>query len=150
MVMVSAANGAGAAHASSPQTGTVGASGPSAAQLKRLLTSLLAPSGKDATIAALLKHHGYSRSVTMPAAARVSVAWRLLGGKGRNTIVVASLTTRIRGAHRATIKVALTKQGQRLLAQGKRLRLSARGTLTVAGVAPITASKTIVIRPARH
>jgi len=105
---------------------------------------LLVPSGKNARIPALLAHGGYSRSVDMAMTTHVTVNWRLPAAKGKKGMLIAKLNVTIAGGRVVTIKIALTKQGRRLLAQSKRLRVAADGTLSVAGVAPATAARSFV------
>ena len=112
--------------------------------------SLLAPSGKNAKIAPLLRHGGYSRSVTMPAAARLTINWHQAAAKGRKGMLVAKLSVGIAGGRVVTIRVTLTKQGRLLLAQGKRLRIAADGSVQIVGIAPVTAARLVVVSTTGH
>ncbi|MBV9805737.1 MAG: Ig-like domain-containing protein [Solirubrobacterales bacterium] len=116
---------------------------PTRAQLKGLLLGLLVPSGKNGKIPALLKHGGYARSVRMPMATHVTVNWRLPAAKGKKGMLIAKVNVTIAGGRVVTIKIALTKQGRRLLAHSKRLRVAADGTLSIAGV-QVTAARSFV------
>ncbi|MBV9485295.1 MAG: Ig-like domain-containing protein, partial [Frankiaceae bacterium] len=117
---------------------------PTRAQLGSLLIGLLVPSGKNGKIPALLKHGGYSRSVKMPMATHVTVNWRLPAAKGRKGMLIAKVNVTIAGGRVMTIKIALTKQGRRLLAHSKRLRVAADGSLSIAGVGQVTAARSFV------
>ncbi|MBV9002002.1 MAG: Ig-like domain-containing protein [Solirubrobacterales bacterium] len=113
---------------------------PTQAQLKSVLAGLLVPSGKNGRIPSLLKHGGYSRSVRMAMVTHLTVNWRQPAAKGRKGMLIAKLDVTIASGRVVTIKIALTKQGRRLLAHSKRLRVAADGTLSIAGVSPVNAA----------
>jgi hypothetical protein len=136
---------AGAPPATAPPTTTGPGSGvlsttasvATAAQLKALLASLLAPHGKSAKIGALLKHRGYAVSFVSLIAGRLSIAWYLVPKGARVSAAkpvlaaVGKISTPASGASKLTVK--LTAKGRSLLAAGKPLKLTAKGVLAASG-----------------
>lgn len=114
--------------------------GISSTQLKALLARQLTPSGKAATIAALLKHGGLSLSFTAPEAGSLAIQWfqvpsgaKLAKATKTKPVLMASgkLTFSTAGTGKLTIR--LTAQGRKLLKQVRRVRLMAKGTFTPRG-----------------
>ena len=112
--------------------------------------SLLAPTGKNATIPALLKHGGYSRSANLPRTTHLTITWRQAAAKGKKGVVLANLSVTIAGGHVVTIKVGLTKQGRLVLSRSRRVRIAANGTLSMAGVPPVNGAKTFAVTRTGH
>ncbi|MBV8930131.1 MAG: Ig-like domain-containing protein, partial [Mycobacteriaceae bacterium] len=123
---------------------------PTQAQLRSVLAGLLIPSAKNVRIASLLKHGGYSRSVRMAMATHLTVNWRQPAAKGKKGMLIAKLDVTIAGGRVVTIKIALTKQGRQLLAHSKRLRVAADGTLSIAGVSPVSATASFLASTTGH
>lgn len=120
------------------------------AQLKALLASLLAPRGKRAKIAALLKHRGYAISFRSLIAGRLSIAWYLVP-KGAHLAAarpvlaaVGKISTPASGA--STLTVELTARGRRLLARGKPLKLTAKGVLAASGRPSLVAMRSFTLK----
>jgi hypothetical protein len=147
---------AGAAPATaSPATTALGvlsttATAATTAQLKALLASLLAPRGKSAKIAALLKHRGYAVSFVLPIAGRLSIAWYLVP-KGAHVsaakpvlAAVGKISTPASGASKLTVK--LTAKGRSLLAPGKPLKLTAKGVLAASGRPSLVATRSFTLK----
>ena len=149
-VVVAAINSAGFAVAVSNSLGPVV---PSAAQIKASLLSQLAPHGKLAKIAALLKHRGYTFTFKALSAGRVLIRWygvpkgaHLASGKPKpKPVLVAIGRKTFTAAGAATIKIALTAAGKPLLKRAKHLKLTAKGVFTLAGGASVTALKAFTL-----
>ena len=151
-VVVTASNSAGSAQAASSEIGPVAAAGPSSGQVRTLLSKVLILHGKAAKIKALLKHGGYSVSISAPSAGRLVIKWYLVPkgahiAKAKKTpVVVASVSFVFRTAGIAKIKIVLTGNGRRLLKRAGHLKLTAKGSFTPAGQQTTSASKTITLR----
>jgi hypothetical protein len=141
----------------SSSTGSGGGSTPtasiSAAQIAALLSQQLAPTGKAAKIGALLKGGGFLLPFKALEAGTVSVGWyqvpsgAKLAKKGKaKPVLIASgkLTFPAAGTGKLTVK--LTAAGKRLLKHAKRLKLTAKGTFTPSGKAPLSVTKGFVLR----
>jgi hypothetical protein len=157
---------AAVAEASPPQTpppgppsgGVQGSSGvlgtttavASAAQIKALLLSVLAPTGKNAKIEALLAHGGYSVSFGALLAGQLVVSWYLVP---RGAHLAAARPTLVARGHvsftaagKAKIVVKLTASGRSLLRHKKELQLTAQGSLTPNAQGAVSATKAFVVR----
>jgi hypothetical protein len=109
----------------------------SAAHLKALLARQLIPSGKAATIGALLKHGGLSLSFTAPEAGSLGVQWYQVPSRAKlakttkvKPVLVASGKLTFSAAGTGKVKLTLTAQGRKLLRHAKRLKLEAKGIFT--------------------
>lgn len=126
------------------------ASAATAAQLKALLASLLAPHGKSAKIGALLKHRGYAVSFVSLIAGRLSIAWYLVPKGARVSAAkpvlaaVGKISTPASGASKLTVK--LTAKGRSLLAPGKPLKLTAKGVLAASGRPSLVATRSFTLK----
>ncbi|MGC2375540.1 MAG: Ig-like domain-containing protein [Solirubrobacteraceae bacterium] len=107
----------------------------SVAQLKALLARQLVPSGKAATIPALLKHGGYSFSFAAPEAGGLTVQWyelpkgaKLAGHTKAKPVLVASGKVTFQAAGTGKLNLRLTSAGRRVLRHAKRMTLTAKGT----------------------
>jgi subtilase family serine protease len=123
------------------------------AQLRGSLVAQLTPSGNAARIGNLLKPGGGSLAFTALQAGSLVIDWYELpsGAKpGKNAkpkpVLVASAHITFTAAGRRTVKLALTRAGRTLLARAKQIRLSAKGTFTPRGKAPITATKSLLLK----
>jgi subtilase family serine protease len=124
----------------------------SSAQLKARLAAQLAPSGKAARIGSLLKLGSFSFAFTALEAGSLVIDWyelppgaSLVKNAKPKPLLVASARVTFTAAARRTIKLALTRAGRTLLARVKQIRLSAEGTFTPRGNAPITATKSFLL-----
>jgi hypothetical protein len=126
------------------------ASAATAAQLKVLLASLLAPHGKSAKIGALLKHRGYAVSFVSLIVGRLSIAWYLVPKGARVSAAkpvlaaVGKTSTPASGASKLTVK--LTAKGHSLLAPGKPLKLTAKGVLAASGRPSLVATRSFMLK----
>jgi hypothetical protein len=118
--------------------------GPSAAQLRAMLRSQLVPHGKAARMRALLAR-GYRLRFRSLAAGTVTVKWYRLR-KGARPVLIAAGKRRFDAAGTATIRVKLTPAGRRQFRRNTRLRLTAKGTFTLAAAAPVTATRRFTLR----
>jgi hypothetical protein len=121
-----------------------GSSRPTAAQIRALLRTQITPRGRASRIGALLKR-GYRLRFRALTAGTAKVAWLLVPKRGKR-VLIASGRHRFGVAGTATIKVTLTAAGRRALRRAKRLRLTAKGTFTPAGAAPVTATRQFTLR----
>jgi PKD repeat protein len=117
---------------------TSGVRAPSPAQLRALLSSILAPHGKTAKIAGLLAH-GYSFTWHAPSAGRLTLSWYQPATHHRARVLVATVTRTFNGPGTTTIKVTLTPAGRRLLGSARHLSLSASGSFAPTGTSATSA-----------
>jgi hypothetical protein len=122
----------------------------SAAQLKALLAGLIAPHGKAAKIAAILKAGGYTLRMTMPEAGTASVNWYALRRGAHLSVakqtLIASGTARFNSAGTKTLKLTLSPSGRKLLRSSKCVRLTGKATFTPSGQAPLSALRAFTLR----
>jgi len=126
---------------------------PAAAQIRALLAGQLMPSGNTAKITTLLKTGAVAVVFKALEAGAAVIAWyelppgaKLARAKPR-PVLVASGKLIFSGPGTATIKIKLTAAGRRLLKHAKRIKLTAKGTFTPTGKAPITATRTFLLKP---
>lgn len=125
----------------------------SSAQIAALLTSQLIPSGKAATIPALLKSGGLTMNFTALEAGTASVSWyevpagaKLAKKRKAKPVLVASGQISFSAAGTGKIKVGLTAAGKRLLKHAKSFKVTAKGAFTTADKAPVSVTKTVLLR----
>jgi hypothetical protein len=161
---VLASNLAGSETATSSQVGPVAgapAAGgrvpdqpPTPAQIRAALLKILVPHGKAAKIGQLRLHHGYAVSFAAPSAGRLIVGWyqvpkgaRLArAGRKPKPVLMAQLSTTLRRAGRAKLKITLTRAGTRALAHARTLKLTGKGTFTPTGGRATSVRKTFSLR----
>ena len=123
---------------------------PSDAILKARLLSEITPTGKAATITAILKHHGYPLSFSALTGGRVVIAWYQIPKsyvtRGARPTLVATAIAALTHAGTGTTKVTLTAAGRRLLKTSKRLKLTAEGTFTPTSRYAVVASKSFSLK----
>jgi hypothetical protein len=137
-VAVTASNAVGHAQAFSAQVGPVRST------LTGLLTSLMVPSGKAASVGALLAHNGYSARGTAPAAGSLRIIWVL--AKGKHPVVVAKVSLQISPTGKIKIKIVLSRAGRKLIRHASRLKLTAKGTIVLVGMPGAAASRSFTVR----
>ena len=124
--------------------------GPSAAQLKALLLSLLLPSGKNAKIGALLKHGGYSVSLKALAAGQLVTSWYMVPKGAHLTaakpVLVATGRLSFAQAAAANLSIKLTAKGKSLLRHARQFKLTAKGVLTSSGQPAVSANKSFTLK----
>jgi hypothetical protein len=113
----------------------------------------LAPSGKTATIAALLKSGVFTFVFTAVEGGTVVIDWYQvpLGAKlSKKTkakpVLVAAGQLKFPAAGTAKVKIKLTAAGKALLKHAKHLKLTARGTFTPIAKTPLTATRSFVLK----
>ncbi len=125
---------------------------PGAAQLQGELFKRLAPSGKAATISALLKRGGYTFSYRALTAGEIVISWYAMpsGAHVRKArakpTLIATGRARFSAAGPVRITVKLTADGKRILKTAKRLRLVVQGAYTPAGGAAVSATRAVTLR----
>jgi hypothetical protein len=135
--VVAAANSGGTASADSNWIGLVQ---PTPAQIAAAIRRLLAPSGKAATIAAILKAGGFAFGFNAPGPAKLTISWyqapagaHLTGTTKPKPVLVATASVSAATAGRLKVKLELTGAGRRLLQGSRRLTLSSKVTFTPVG-----------------
>jgi hypothetical protein len=144
-VLVTATNGAGHTSAASARVGPVLAAAPSSSQVKAAVSKLLKPSGKAATLKAILKAGGYSFSFTAPSAGKLVIDW-FTTVKGKQ-VMVASATMVFHAAGKATVKLKLSSKGRKLLKAAKTVKIATKATFTPTGGTPTESTKTTTLKP---
>lgn len=122
----------------------------SAAQLKVMLSNLLAPTGKNSKISALLKHGGYALSFNALALGEIAVSWYLVP-KGAHLsrakpVLVARGHVTVNTAGPAKLTIRLTGSGRALLKHANRLVLTAQGSMAPTGENAVSATKSFVLK----
>ena len=135
-------------------TGTSGASmttgGKTARRVKFTIT--LAPSGRSARIAALLKRGRYAFAWRAPAAGTLVIDWRAIPTRahvttGARRVLLASGRRRTTTSGQVVVTLKLTHAGHRLLRTVRsRARVTARATFTPVNQSAVTVRRTITLR----
>jgi alpha-tubulin suppressor-like RCC1 family protein len=122
-----------------------------AARIKASLLAQLTPRGKGAKIARLSKKKGYTMSFTALTAGTVVINWYLLPrgahlSKAKPVpVLVATGRRTFAGAGKLSMTIKLTAKGVRLVRKAKRIKLTAKGSFSVPGHAPVTAIKSFTL-----
>jgi hypothetical protein len=123
---------------------------PSAAVLKARLLAEITPTGKRATITAILKHRGYPLAFSALSGGRVVIDWYQIPKNdvtsGAQPILVATAKTTLTRAGTGTTHVTLTAAGTRLLKTSKLLKLIAEATFTPTSRYAVLASKSFSLK----
>jgi hypothetical protein len=127
--------------ASSGATAVVAVSG---TQVKAALDRVLAPSGKAARIAAILKAGGYAYTFTAPGAGSLVVDW--YATVKRKKVLVAVTSRVIHSAGKASEKLKLTSKGRELLKTTRRLKILSTATFTPTGTTSTTAIRAFTLK----
>lgn len=115
------------------------------AEIKALLARQLAPSGKAASISALLKHGGLRASFKFPEGGILVVMWYLTP-PGAKRELVAIGQAKCTAGRTVGVSIRLTIGGRLLLAHADKLRLEAAGTFTPKGVTTIRATRKLSLK----
>jgi hypothetical protein len=125
-------------------------------EIETLLTRQLLPTGKSASIPALLAHDGLRMGFTFPETGTLAVKWYLLptGAKlaklakksAARTTLVAAGQARFTAAGRLLVGVSLTASGKQLLRHARKLHLEIKGTFTPKGESAVSASKSFTLK----
>jgi hypothetical protein len=123
------------------------------AEIRRLLLAYLKPSGRAASIRALVKHGGVTVSFKESVAGSLSVGWyevpssaKLARARRPTPIRVAFGRATFSAAGVVNLEIALTPAGKKLLEHASKLKLQVKATFTPVGGAPVTAIKPFVLR----
>jgi hypothetical protein len=125
----------------------------SSAQIAPLVGQQLTPSRKAAKIAAVLKGGGLTVVFKAPEAGTALIDWyevppgaKLAKKAKPKPVLVGAGHQTFSAPGTATIKIKLTAAGKSLLKHAKQLKLTAKGTFTPTGKAPITATRSFVLK----
>ena len=126
-------------------------SAPSTAHIRAGLVKQLAPRGKAARIASLLKKGGYTFRFRTLTAGRLEIDWDAVARVKRSKANVKSARLAIgkaRFAHAGLVKltITLTKAGERMLKPARSLRLIAHGIYRPTGQPAVTATTKFTLR----
>jgi len=123
-----------------------------AAKIAAALAAALAPSGKAAKIAALLKHGGFAFKLSALEAGSATVDWldvppgAKLARHGKpKPVLVAAGHLSFAAAGTGVIKLKLTGAGKRLLKHAKRVKLTAVGTFAPTGAPTVRAARAFLL-----
>lgn len=117
----------------------------SAAEIKNLLGRQLVPSGKTASILALLKRGGLRMSFKLPEAGTLVVKWYLVPAGAKLKPVAAGQATLTAGKT-ASVSIKLTAQGRTLLKRSREIHLEATGTFAAKGETAIRATRKFALK----
>lgn len=134
------AAGAGAA-AASDASGIVSAGRVTTAQIRSELRRGVVPSARAARIPSLLTRTTIALPFRALRSGRATVSWYRQSARGSRGTLVASGSRGFTGARATTIAVRLTPAGRRALGAAKRVRLTAVGTFTPPGGAPVRVTR---------
>jgi virginiamycin B lyase len=126
-----------------------GAAVPGTASARSALGTALNPTGRTASIGAILKAGGYIASVKAPAPGAAKVVWYFVPNGAHlaaKPVVVASGAKTLKKAGKARLKVTLSSKGKALLKKSKALKLTARGTFKPRGAKSESASHTFKLK----
>jgi Bacterial Ig-like domain (group 3)/IPT/TIG domain/Fibronectin type III domain/FG-GAP repeat len=146
-VVVTATSAAGSTSATSSQVGPVLAS---VTEIKALLSGEIAPSGKQARIAAILRRGGFVVRFLAPEPGRGTVNWFLVPRGARVTsakpVLIATGSAAFSAAGIVTIRVRLTAAGRGVLRSDSGLRLVGKAVFTPSSQAPVQVVKSFTLR----
>jgi hypothetical protein len=129
---------------------------PNSAQIMRMLRDVIKPRGKQAKIAALLRH-GYQLTLAVQSPGRLALRWYYLAPgahldtakdrhKPKPVLVAIGTAEFSQGETVGSIKLKLTGAGIWLLKHSKRLQLTAQGTFTPTGQQKLVVSQRFTLR----
>jgi hypothetical protein len=120
----------------------------SVAALKASLVRCMSVRGKQAKIAALLKHRGYKLTCTVPTAGTLTISWYQVPrgahlAKAKKPVRVATVKKVLRKAGSAKLEIKLTSAGRALLRRSKRLKLTTKASFKPTGAAAVSSTRQI-------
>ena len=123
-----------------------GTAPPSAAEIAAALAKQLAPTGKAAGLATLVKTGAFTQSLTTLAGGTIVIRWYYLPPGARlaakpKPILVATGRQTLSAAGTVKIKIELTSAGKKRLKKAKRIKLTAQCTFTPTGGTPWSAPR---------
>jgi hypothetical protein len=117
--------------------------GASLGLIKNDLRGLLKPTGKTASLQAVLAHHSYAFSVRSPGRGKLTVTWT---AKVRNrTVTFAKVSMTISGAHKVNVPVRLTGTGTLDLKRYPHLKIKTEVGFKAAGLKQVNESATFTL-----
>jgi hypothetical protein len=119
-----------------------------------LLSSVLAPHGKSATIGALLAHGGYTFTLSAPAPGTLTITWyyvppgaHVSKAKKPKPIAIASARVSFSKAGPAHVTVRLTPAGRHMLAHARTLHVVSKAGYQATGAKSVsTKTKRFTVR----
>jgi hypothetical protein len=117
----------------------------SSAEIKALLAHQLAPSGKTASISALLEHGGLRMSFKLPEAGTLVVKWYLVPSAAKLKPVAAGQAAFTAGKT-VSVSIRLTAQGRALLKHARSVHLEATGTFAAKGKTAIRVTRKFALK----
>ncbi len=125
----------------------------SSAQIKAQLLAQIVPSGKVAKIASLLKLGSFSLAFSALEPGSLTIGWYQLPPGAKlarrarpKPVLIAAGRITFTAAARHTVKLKLTRVGKALLKGHEQVRLTAKGTFTPKGKAPISATRSFTLK----
>jgi hypothetical protein len=116
-----------------------------AAHIKALLTRQLAPTGKGASISAVLRHAGLRASFKLPAAGGLVVRWYLISPGAKRALVAVGQAKLVAGKA-VTVSIKLTAVGKTLFKRARKAQLEVTGVFTPKGAAAIKAARKLSLK----
>ncbi len=117
----------------------------SAAQIKAVFAGEIAPSGKLATIPAIVKRGGFTFArFKLPEAGAAVLSWYQAHGSKLTLTAIGRLTLSKAGTGKLTVK--LTAAGRKLLKRANSLKLTGKGKFTPTSQPAVSTNKTFTLR----
>jgi hypothetical protein len=116
----------------------------SVTSVKSALKQIVAPTGKAATPAELLKLHGYVFKFPAPAGGHLNVTWTVK--IKRKTVILARASMNIASAHSVKVKVSLTAAGKSVLKRYSDLKVTAKTSFKPSGLSQVNRSGSFTLR----
>lgn len=119
-------------------------------QIRSALSGVLAPSGKAAKAAALLKS-GYAFTFDAPAAGKLQITWYVLpkgaklAAKSKPLAIATGAVTALR-AGKARVRVRINAAGRTRLKTAKSLKVTSKAVFAPSGKKPLSAIRTFSIK----
>ncbi len=115
------------------------------------LDKAIAPTGRSARLAALLKTGRFTRSFASPAAGTLVIDWYTIpksthARKHAKPLLIATGKAIFAAAGTKHIIIKLTRKGTQLIKNAKSIKLTAKGTFTPTGKPAVTALRTFTLR----
>jgi len=116
-------------------------------EIRQALRNQMAPFGRAAKIAAILKHGGYSLSFRAPTSGRLTISWYLtqahLVRRKAKQVLIATGQASIDNQSATRINIKLTHKGKQLIKHAKHLKLTLKGSFTPTGDTAVLATRTV-------
>jgi len=106
----------------------------------------LVPHGRNATIPAVLRHHGYPLRLEAPGPGKLVISWLLKASRTERAVVLARDHVTFSSTGIRDVFVRLTLAGDRVLSNATGLVMTIHSTLTVRGNPPIAVRMAVQLR----